>query len=277
MHSMHRRSFLLWLITPAFVFCLAFLVLPLGQLIVISLEGGKHGPFASSYIEMLTTARYLESLVATVTLAVLVTLATMIISTLTGLLLVRHQFRGKSLLTALLTFPLVFPGVVIGFMVIMLGGRQGLLAISSLALDGERITFAYSMVGLFVGYLYFSIPRVLLTLMGAIEKLDDALEEAARSLGASPLRVLLDIILPALAPAFFASGAICFATSMGAFGTAFTLATDIDVLPMVIYTEFTLNANIAMAASLSVLLGVITWVMLAIARSLGGTSVAAAA
>lgn len=51
--------------------------------------------------------------------------------------------------------------------------------------------------------------------------------------------------------ALLAAGAICFATAMGAFGTAFTLATRIDVLPMIIYTEFTLQANIAMAAALS--------------------------
>ena len=226
---------------------------------------------------MLTTPRYLSSLLATVILSVSVTLATLAISTLCGLLLARNRFVGRELLTALLTFPLVFPGVVVGFMVIMLGGRQGLLAYTTMALDAGRVTFAYSMTGLFVGYLYFSIPRVLLTVMAAIEKLDGALEEAARSLGASPLTVLKDIILPALMPAFLASGAVCFATAMGAFGTAFTLATDIDVLPMVIYTEFTLNANIAMAAALSLLLGVITWIMLSIARAVGGTSVAAAA
>ncbi len=62
---------------------------------------------------------------------------------------------------------------------------------------------------------------------------------------------------------------------MGAFGTAFTLATNIDVLPMVIYTEFTLSANIAMASALSVLLGLVTWALLYIARSLAGTTVAA--
>ena len=226
---------------------------------------------------MLTTPRYLSSLLGTVILSVSVTLVTLAISTLCGLLLARNRFVGRELLTALLTFPLVFPGVVVGFMVIMLGGRQGLLAYTTMALDAGRVTFAYSMTGLFVGYLYFSIPRVLLTVMAAIEKLDGALEEAARSLGASPLTVLKDIILPALMPAFLASGAVCFATAMGAFGTAFTLATDIDVLPMVIYTEFTLNANIAMAAALSLLLGVITWIMLSIARAVGGTSVAAAA
>ena len=63
--------------------------------------------------------------------------------------------------------------------------------------------------------------------------------------------------------------------SMGAFGTAFTLATNIDFLPMVIYTEFTLSANIAMAAALSISLGLVTWVLLLVARSLSGTTVAA--
>lgn len=276
---MTNARFSFFLILPALVVCAAFLLLPLAQLIVISLEKGAiaDGTFALTYREMLTTPRYLSSLLATVMLALTVTLTTLVISTLCGLFLARHRFRGREILTALLTFSLVFPGVVIGFMVIMLGGRQGLLAYTTLAFDAGRVTFAYSMTGLFVGYLYFSIPRVLLTVMAAIEKLDGALEEAARSLGASPLTVLKDIILPALAPAFLASGAICFATAMGAFGTAFTLATNIDVLPMVIYTEFTLNANIAMAAALSLLLGLITWVMLAIARVFGGTSVAAAA
>ena len=75
--------------------------------------------------------------------------------------------------------------------------------------------------------------------------------------------------LPALTPALISTGALCFATSMGAFGTAFTLATDINVLPITIYTEFTLSANIASAAMLSVVLGIITWVMLLAARRLG--------
>ena len=102
------------------------------------------------------------------------------------------------------------------------------------------------------------------------------IEEAARSLGAGPLRVVVDVIVPALRPALLAAGAICFATAMGAFGTAFTLATKINVLPMVIYTEFTLQANVAMAAALSFILGAITWAVLALARTFTGNTVAAA-
>jgi putative spermidine/putrescine transport system permease protein len=111
--------------------------------------------------------------------------------------------------------------------------------------------------------------------MAAAEKIDVNLEEAARSLGASTWAITKDILIPALTPGLISSGAICFATSMGAFGTAFTLATDIDVLPIVIYTEFTLSANIAMASALSILLGLITWGSLILARSAAGETIAA--
>jgi putative spermidine/putrescine transport system permease protein len=87
--------------------------------------------------------------------------------------------------------------------------------------------------------------------------------------------VVRDVLVPALMPGLISSGAICFATAMGAFGTAFTLATDIDVLPIVIYTEFTLSANIAMASALSIMLGLITWGALYLARSVAGGTLAA--
>jgi putative spermidine/putrescine transport system permease protein len=184
--------------------------------------GGRDGIWA--YAAIVTNGRYFASLVSTVLLSVVVTAATLAIASIAGLFLVRHRFPGRSVLTAMLTFPLAFPGVVIGFMIIMLAGRQGLIGEVTRWLTGEKLVFAYSMAGLFTGYLYFSIPRVILTIMAAGEKLDLQLEEAARSLGAGPLRIAVDVILPGLKPALISAGAICFATSMGAFGTAFTLA-----------------------------------------------------
>jgi ABC-type nitrate/sulfonate/bicarbonate transport system permease component len=121
---------------------------------------------------------------------------------------------------------------------------------------------------------YSGLVTPVLTLMAAAEKLDPRLEEAARSLGASPFGVLRDVLLPGMAPALAAAGAICFATATGAFGTAFALASRIDVLPMVIYTEFTLQANLAVAAALSFLLGIATWAVLALARGASGGAAA---
>ena len=112
--------------------------------------------------------------------------------------------------------------------------------------------------------------------MASATMLDASFEEAARSLGAKPARVFLDVTLPALKPAMISAGALTFATSMGAFGTAFTLATRINVLPMMIYTDFTLTTDLSSVAALSLLLGLVSWVVLSLARSVAGSSVAAA-
>jgi putative spermidine/putrescine transport system permease protein len=270
---MSLKLFLRLCLLPLAIVVVAFFLLPMAKLAVVA-GSGKLG--LSAYAAILTEPRYRATLINTVALATAVTVVTLIISTVAGLFLQRHRFPGRALLVAMLTFPLAFPGVVVGFMIILLAGRQGLIGDITLRLFGEKEVWAYSIEGLFLGYLYFSIPRVILTIMAAVEKLDPALEEAARALGAGPWAVHRDVILPALGPAFLASGAIAFATAMGAFGTAFTLATDIDVLPMLIYTEFTLSANIAIAAALSVGLGLVAWAALALARQFAGATIAAA-
>jgi putative spermidine/putrescine transport system permease protein len=270
----HRQQHLWWCAAPAMTLFAAFWLLPMLRLVGV----GASGPSgAMAYLAVLTNHHYLMSLISTLLLSAVVTLVTLSISTAVGVFLQRHRIPGKAVLMAMLTFPLAFPGVVVGFMVIMLAGRQGLIGALTDKVFGVSLVFAYSLSGLFLGYLYFSIPRVILTVIAAAEKLDPSLEEAARSLGATRLQVLLDVVLPALMPALISSGAICFATSVGAFGTAFTLATSIDVLPMAIYNEFTSYANFAMAAALSIVLGLITWMVLALARSLSGNSGAAAA
>jgi len=263
-----------WLLAPAAAVFGAFWLLPIARLAAVG-AGGPEG--LAAYAAVVTHAAYFRSLAATLLLSAGVTAATLVISFVAGLFLSRNHFPGRRLVTALLTFPLAFPGVVVGFMVILLAGRQGLVGEITQQLTGERLVFAYSMAGLFVGYLYFSIPRVILTVMAAAEKLDPRLEEAARSLGAPPWRIVSDVLVPGLKPALISSGAICFATSMGAFGTAFTLATRINVLPITIYSEFTNYANFAAAASLSIVLGVVTWLVLSLARTLAGSTVAAAA
>lgn len=268
-----ENTTLLALLLPAGAFFGAFFLLPLARLFLV---GGSGRDGFTTYATIITDRNHFASLMATLALAAATTVVTLIVSGLAGVFLQRNKFPGNAALVAMLTLPLAFPGVVIGFMVIVLAGRQGLIGDITQALTGEKVVFAYSMAGLFMGYVYFSIPRTILTVMATAEKLDPRLEEAARSLGASPWRVIRDVIIPGLKPAFISAGAICFATAMGAFGTAFTLATRINVLPMVIYTEFTLEANIAVAAALSFVLGAVTWVVLAAARTAAGGTVAAA-
>lgn len=270
MNTFPRSPYIL-LFVPFFTVFAAFFILPMGRLFVETAMGPSG---AGLYWQMLSTARYMKTLLYTVMLSAAVTAVALLVSGICGVFLQRNEFPGKNLLVAMLTFPLAFPGVVVGFMIILLAGRQGLIGEISKSMFGEKLVPAYSMIGLFLGYLYFSIPRVITTVMAAAEKIDRRLEEAARSLGASNWAAVRDVFIPALRPGLLSSGAICFATSMGAFGTAFTLATDFDVLPIVIYTEFTLAANMAMASALSILLGAITWGVLTMARSAAGETLA---
>ena len=271
-HAVQARSRPLWrwlpgaavALVPAAAVLMAFWLLPLAHLVLLG--GESRGEAGSGYWQVLSSAQYLGSLAQTSVLAASVTLVALLVGSISGVFLARQRFFGRSALVALLTFPLAFPGVVVGFLVILLAGRQGVFAALGMGMVGERWVFAYSLAGLFLGYLYFSIPRVILTVMAASESLDASLEEAAHSLGASHWRVTWDVIVPGLMPALVSCGAICFATSMGAFGTAFTLGTQLNVTPVAIYNVFTNYANFGVAAALSVILGALTWAVLLVVR-----------
>jgi putative spermidine/putrescine transport system permease protein len=268
-NAWNPRWRLLACVAPAAAFFTAFWLLPVVRLLALPADKGW-----ATYFAVLTDSRYLQSMVNTVVLSVAVTLATLVLGAAVGIYLARHAFIGKRMLLSLLTLPLSFPGVIIGFFVILLGGRQGVVADISDSLIGERITFAYGLLGLFLAYLYFSLPRAIATYAAAAEAMNLQLEEAARSLGASRLCVARDVWMPELAPTTLACGAILFATSMGAFGTAFTLASKFEVIPITIYNEFTNYANFALAASLSISLGIVTWLVLFVARRFGANPVA---
>lgn len=252
---------------PAVAFFAAFWLLPTALLLALPARQGW-----ATYFAVVTNGRYLQSLLQTLGLSLAVTLATLVLGALVGITLARQRFPGRQLLLSLLTLPLSFPGVIVGFFMILLGGRQGTLAGLTDALGLGRVTFAYGLLGLFLAYLYFSLPRAIATYTAAAGAMEAQLEEAARSLGASRWRVARDVWMPALAPTTLACGAIVFATAMGAFGTAFTLSAKFEVLPITIYDEFTNYANFALAASLSIALGLITWLVLWLSRRWAGTS-----
>lgn len=259
------RTLLLACSAPAVAFFAAFWLLPAALLLALPARQGW-----ATYAAVITNGRYLQSLLQTLGLSITVTLATLVLGALVGITLARQRFPGRQLLLSLLTLPLSFPGVIVGFFIILLGGRQGVVADLLEALGAGRITFAYGVGGLFFGYLYFSLPRAIATYTAAARAMDPQLEEAARSLGASRWQVAKDVWVPELGPTTLACGAIVFATAMGAFGTAFTLSTKFEVLPITIYNEFTNYANFALAASLSIALGVITWLVLWAARRVAG-------
>ena len=249
------------LLAPALIVLAYFFLYPLVILGLTSLRVGDHYGF-THYANLLLKPQYRQSLFDTVWLSVLVTVVTLVLSTILAILLVRRDFPCKTLLQSLITFPISFPGVVVGFMIIILFGKTGVIPNLGVALTGRPILqIAYELSGLFLAYLYFSIPKTTMTMVGSVEKLNPSLEEAARSLGASQATTFRRIVLPALSPALASAGALAFATSMSAFGTAFTLSQNFSVLPVLMYTEYTLSFHIEAASAIAIALGVITVAM----------------
>src|SRR6201998_898620 len=162
---MQHKSFVWLCLLPLVVVTAAFFLLPMARLVVTGAEGPQG---LAGYLAILTEPRYRASLVNTVLWAAATTVVTLMVATIAGMFLQRHRFPGRAVLIAMLTFPLAFPGVVVGFLIILLAGRQGLIGDISSRLTGQKLVFAYSIYGLFLGYLYFSVPRVILTIMAAV-------------------------------------------------------------------------------------------------------------
>ena len=161
---MRQQRLLFLAALPALLVFVCFWLLPVSRLVLVGASGPEG---VQAYFAILTNDIYRNSLLNTVVLSAASSFVSVVIAAVVGVYLQRREFRGKRVVVALLTFPLAFPGVVIGFLVILLAGRQGLIGQVSEALGVGKIVFAYSLSGLFLGYLYFSIPRCVLTMMAA--------------------------------------------------------------------------------------------------------------
>ena len=137
-----RIDAFVWLcLLPLAVVTTAFFLLPMARLVVTGAEGPQG---LAAYLAILTEPRYRATLINTVLLAIATTVTTLAIATVAGMFLQRHRFPGRAVLIAMLTFPLAFPGVVVGFLIILLAGRQGLIGDFTNRLFGEKLVFAYS-------------------------------------------------------------------------------------------------------------------------------------
>nr|MCU0495442.1 ABC transporter permease subunit [Chloroflexaceae bacterium] len=179
------------LLLPLLVVVVALLLIPLAVLVGMGLRGADGALTLNNYLAVFTNPRYRAGLLTSLALAASVSAATLAGSLALAYTLVRDRLPGTALVRAALTFPLSFPGIVVGFMAIILFGRTGVVPNLTEQLVGMRLgQIAYTLPGLFLAYLYFELPRITLTLSEALEQVDLRYEAAARSLGANPWQVL---------------------------------------------------------------------------------------
>jgi len=256
------RSKFLFSIPIILIFCFFFLY-PLVVLVISSLKSESSGALTlSNYTQIVTDSYYSKAVINSILLALATTIGSLILAGVIAFFLARNNFPGKTIYFTLLTFPMSFPGVVVGFMIIILFGATGVVPMLMKALTGQSsLALAYTITGIFLAYLYFEIPRVIMSLYGAIKEFDRSLEEAARTVGATPWQAIRYVVLPTVLPIFIAAGALAFSTSMSAFGTAFTLANQFNIMPILMYNELTLSFKIEVASAIAVIIGLICVLM----------------
>lgn len=248
---------------PGLAFLAWFLLRPLVSLVVDSFRTivfgvTEPGWTLANYRAVLVDEGLRQSLFTTVGLSAAVTVVTLVVCTPAALTLARSGPRLSAVVDAILVFPLAFPGIVIGFFVIVLLGRNGLASQLSEATTGEPGgRWAYTAGGLAAAYVYFCIPRVIGTLRGAASTLDPDLLTVAASLGAYPMRVAATVTMPLLRTPLLASAGVCMATCLGAFGTAATLSEGTRVLPLDVADALYTRGDQGSAAALSVVLALL--------------------
>jgi putative spermidine/putrescine transport system permease protein len=213
-----------------------------------------------NYLSVFTDRHTRSALLLSLEVSVVVSILSIILCIGPAWLLVRREFFGKRIFRAILTLPMAFSGIIIGFLCVIMIGRIGAIPLLTDFFFGVPVgeALAYSLIGLGLAYIWFQIPRATLNLESAIRKFDWDLESAARSLGASSTQTVRYVLIPLLTPAIVSTMAVTFSVSMGSFGVALLLLKKASVLPLEIYTQTYSNLAFELAAALSVVLAVIT-------------------
>lgn len=141
-------------------------------------------------------------------------------------LLARTSFPGKALLDAIVHLPLVLPPVVIGYVLLVLFGTQGLIGGWLYETLGLRLIF--TRWGAALAAAVMSFPLMVRAIRLALEAVDRGLESAARTLGASRLDVFFSITLPLMLPGILSGAVVAFAAALGDFGATITFVGNVQ-------------------------------------------------
>lgn len=255
-----KRGFFLPIVT---VLGFAFLYAPIVSLVVFSFNESRlvtvWGGFSTRwYGELLSDGQMLAAAWISLKVATVAASLATVIGTLAAFVLSRiKRFPGKLLLSGMVTAPLVMPDVIIGLSLLLL------FVAMELALgwpSGRGLTT------LVIAHATFTAAYVAVIAQSRLRDMDESLEEAARDLGAGPVRVFFDITLPVIAPALVSGWLLAFTLSLDDLVIAsFVSGPGASTLPMVIFSKVRLGVSPDVNALATIII-----VIVAVAVTLAG-------
>jgi sulfate transport system permease protein len=221
-------------------------LLPLAAVVARSLDGGW-----DAFWRAISNPQAVAALKLTLGVSLAVVLVNAVAGTVIAWVLVRDEFRGKSLVNAVIDLPFALPTIVAGLTLLALYGPRGPIGVN----------VAYTRAALVVALLFVTLPFVVRAVQPVLLELDTEMEEAARSLGARPAAVFRRIVLPNLLPAILSGGALAFARAVGEFGAVVLISGNqpfrTEVASVYIFGQIE-SDNVTAAAAVSVVLLVIS-------------------
>ena len=185
------------------------------------------------------TAEEIEIVWLSLKVATVATLASAVPAIAVAWLLARGRFWGRSVINVLVHLPLVVPPVVTGYFLLRIFGRRGPVGAWLEQVLGLQFSFRWTGAALAAAVMAF--PLVVRAIRLGIESVDRQTEEAASTLGASPLWTFATITLPLALPGILAGLALGFAKALGEFGATITFVSNIPgetrTLALAIFTE----------------------------------------
>ncbi|GED21785.1 molybdate ABC transporter permease subunit [Halomonas sabkhae] len=179
-------------------------------------------------------------------------------------LMARREFPGKALLDGLLHLPLVLPPVVVGYLLLLTLGSQGVVGQWLNAAWGVSLPFTWQGAAVAGGVMAF--PLLVRAVRLSLEAVDPRLEAAASTLGAGRWRVFVTITLPLTLPGLLTGGVLAFARALSEFGATITFASNIPgetrTLPLALYSLIQTPGGEAAAARLCAISVVIAMISL---------------
>jgi sulfate/thiosulfate transport system permease protein len=196
--------------TLVFAYLAVLLVAPVALVLWKTFQHGI-GPVLDS----LTSASTVHAFQITGVVAFYAVLANTVFGVAAALLLVRHQFRGKRVLNALVDLPIAVSPVVVGLALVLVYGR---LTGVGRALAGVGINVIFSIPGMVMATIFVCIPLVVRAVGPVLEEIGDDQEQAAATLGAGPVQTFLRITLPSIRGALGYGVVLALARSLGEYG-----------------------------------------------------------
>jgi molybdate transport system permease protein len=157
--------------------------------------------------------------------ALLATLICLPISIALAWVLARKEFWGKSALNSIIHLPLVLPPVATGYLLLVAFGKHGVVGNFLERVFG--LVFAFRWTGAALAAAVMALPLMVRAIRISMEAIDQRLEGAAATLGASPLKVFATVTLPLAAPGILAGIIITFVKALGEFGATITFVSNI--------------------------------------------------